>query len=168
MDIRFNKMNYYQENVYNPFNNNKSNYPIYKVNQISLNDLNYNQYEFQNIIKKNNTPVQNRYREERGLNYQNMYNNNYYREDYSPQPYKSRLGYLENNNQNNNFEVNNVISKKVKHNVKNPNHFYEDNKSLQQNNLLLKIFIYIYSYEKTLKERNIFINSREEYSYLMI
>ena len=167
MDIRFNKMNYYQENVYNPFNNNKSNYPIYKVNQISLNDLNYNQYEFQNIIKKNNTPVQNRYREERGLNYQNMYNNNYYREDYSPQPYKSRLGYLENNNQNNNFEVNNIISKKVKHNVKNPNHFYEDNKSLQQNNLLLKIFIYIYSYEKTLKERNIFINSKEEYSYLI-
>ena len=159
MNDNFNIMNIYEGNIYNRFNNNNFNYPRYEINQTGLNDLNINKFEYQNFMMKNKTPVQNKYHQDSSNYYQNM--NHYLKRKYTPNQNNRVIRYQGNNNQNNFNESTNIISKQLEYKFNNINAI--DNKSLQQNNLLLKIFIYIYSYEKTLSEKNIFINRNDSY-----
>ena len=101
----------------------------------------------QNILNNNNMPNNNR----KENSFKNQYNN-----------YLSNHENNQNKDYNNNYNGNMDLNNYNNINFQNYN-FFQYPEQNKQNELILKILIYIYYYEKDLSEKNIFINSYEDY-----
>ena len=161
-----------EQNYNNPYK--AANQNFYKLNnyrynaqpkfQNPLNNFN-NEFEFPNNSNRNMTPTSN-FKGRIIFNNNNMANN--YINDY-PNQFNNNM-YGINNNQYKPKESNNIAlnKNKYKFEYQNKNNEVYNHLEYQNNNeLLLKIFIYIYYYEKCLSEKNIFINDSNDKYYLI-
>ena len=152
----------YISNISNPYNYKNFYIPKYNFQKGFSNNLKNNDFGNLNIMQKSKTPGQKKIRQDRYyFNYQNM-ENNLVEEHYVPGQYNNMRNNFGINGQNNSYGDNNITSKRIEYNINNKKLFKED-KSLEQNELILKIFIYIYTYEKTLSKKNIFNNEDKYY-----
>ena len=152
----YNTQSYF--NYKKPSNNNFVNNNIY--NAINHNDHSSNQ----NYIMKNNNEYneQNRFTSKNPMRINSHKNqnliNNYNNRNYNDGNYSSNLYENDNNNYNNiNPDLNQM---NINSQYYNGYQYFEQKK---HNELILKILIYIYYYEKDLSQKNIFINSIEKY-----
>ena len=165
----------------NPFN--QWNSPYKYVDNTNLYHQYYNNNSYQHkqnyIIDNNNeikkqkkttskTPKMKTIPKNRVIsNNNNMQNNNIKENNFKYQQNNIFLNF--GNNQNNSNGIYNNNDNNGNMYLNNNNISYQDNnyhpnfEQNKQNELILKILIYIYYYEKDLSEKNIFINSNEEY-----
>ena len=131
-------------------------------NLYQQNNNNDNSYQQNNIMNKNNElneqnritsiiPIGVNIRKNQNNNDYNKGNFNYGNDSSNP-----------NENYNNNYNNKNFNLNQRNINIQDYNgyHYFEQKK---HNELILKILIYIYYYEKDLSQKNIFINSNEKY-----
>ena len=160
---QFYTQDYYNRLIYNGFTNNNLNNPSHK--QPHYQELNDNNDIENQIIRRNKTPKEKiflkKYLSDNNNNYCYYNKNNFNNQRQT----NVKDHQFENYNQN---EKINTYSNHLNLNLNNMNINNEgyNNQHIDQYNLnetLLKIFIYIYYYEKDLSEKNIFINSNEKY-----
>ena len=152
------------------YNSNNNNFYNPKYNRLKIQNYstNINNLENPNNLKKIETPIQKLHKKKiYKINNKYDLNDNTGIKNYQNKNNAVHYQYRNKNLNIQNEDINDYSSKSSIIEIKNifsqRNEFYQNFDKIKQNELLLKIFIYIYYYEKTLSENNIFINSNEIY-----
>ena len=152
------------------YNSNNNNFYNPKYNRLKNQNYltNINNLDNPNNLKKIETPIQKLHKKKiYKINNKYDLNDNTGEKNYQNKHNAVHYQYRNKNLNIQNEDINDYSSKSSIIEIKNifsqRNEFYQNFDKIKQNELLLKIFIYIYYYEKTLSENNIFINSNEIY-----